>query len=79
LLPRLAPEVKQKDNEAFQPLAAFIAELPALEDVVWDCVNQVPPCILSSLDGLPGCRLHVGQFSMRSLVPMISMQTNVQW
>lgn len=53
-------------NEAWQALASFIAQLPALSDLVYNCASAVPPCILDALDQT-GCRLHVNTFRVPAL------------
>lgn len=65
------PETKQaKDlqNQMWEPLAALLCALPALTDLVYACLDQVPPCLLTALhENHPHCRLHVHTFSLRSL------------
>jgi hypothetical protein len=53
--------------EAWQPLAHFISQLPALEDLVWACGSRMPRCILSAVHA-KDCRLHMHCFRLSSLV-----------
>ncbi|KAF7531828.1 hypothetical protein G7054_g8513 [Neopestalotiopsis clavispora] len=63
------PEAKQKHNEAWQPFARMIARLSRLEDLVYSCADQVPPCLLAALhQHHPQSRLHVHTFCLRSLL-----------
>lgn len=45
-------------DNAWQTLASFIAELPAISDLVYNCASAVLSCILTALHQI-GCRLHV--------------------
>ncbi|KAF2464548.1 uncharacterized protein BDR25DRAFT_319076 [Lindgomyces ingoldianus] len=59
---------KARGNEAWKPVAQFLASLTGLKDLYWASTDQVPRCILDMLrTNLPGCRLHVHTFSLRSL------------
>jgi hypothetical protein len=53
--------------EAWQPLAHFISQLPALKDLVWACGPRMPRYILSAVHAI-GCRLHMHCFHLPSLV-----------
>ncbi|KAI1382318.1 hypothetical protein F4677DRAFT_401626 [Hypoxylon crocopeplum] len=55
-------------NEYWRPLAELIQQLPALQDLVYECSGQFPPCLLQILhEHLPKCRLHLDTFHLRSL------------
>lgn len=59
---------RQGWNEAWTPLALFLAWLPALKDLEFKCTDQVPICIISTLHQRhPKCRLHVSGFDLRSM------------
>ncbi|KAK6069381.1 hypothetical protein SCUP515_09086 [Seiridium cupressi] len=61
-------QAKHLHDESWQPLARFISTLPVLKDLVYSCLDQVPPCLLTSLhQHHPYSRLHVHTFSLRSL------------
>lgn len=50
-------------------LDELLGKLPALRNLTWGCAEQIPPCILRCLhECLPQCRLHMRNFSLRSLV-----------
>jgi hypothetical protein len=50
-------------------LKELLGKLPALRNLTWGCSEQIPPCILRCLhECLPQCRLHMRNFSLRSLV-----------
>lgn len=64
----LTDQEKQVQNEAWLPLARFLARLSGLKDLIYAAFDQVPTCILSSLQQHhPSSRLHVHTFSLRSL------------
>ncbi|OPB44628.1 protein kinase subdomain-containing protein [Trichoderma guizhouense] len=70
--PPQAPEeilqMKIKYQETWVGIAKFISRLSCLSDLVYDCMTQVPSCLLSALrDNCPDARLHVYTFSLRSL------------
>ena len=65
---RLRPQVATDHDKFWIPLATFLCRLPALRDLIYECRNQVPPCLLSTLhEKLSNCRLHIRTFSLRSL------------
>ncbi|KAK0742145.1 hypothetical protein B0T21DRAFT_360694 [Apiosordaria backusii] len=67
-LPRYTAQRKQEQNEAWQPFADFLGQLPALRDFVYACTHQIPPCVLTALhQHHPKSRLHMHTFSLRSL------------
>lgn len=70
--PPQAPEeilrMKIKYQETWVGIAKFISRLSCLSDLVYDCISQVPMCLLSALrDNCPDARLHVYTFNLRSL------------
>lgn len=67
-------QLVHEQDGAWKPLAALIQQLPALADLIWECMVQFPPCILDILHQglllrrhLPVCRLHITSFRFRSL------------
>ncbi|PLB46634.1 hypothetical protein P170DRAFT_477510 [Aspergillus steynii IBT 23096] len=65
------PDACYNDNPAWKPLAEFIKMLPGLKHLVYNYFSQFPPCLLEVLhNNLPGCKLHLYTFSMRS-VPLL--------
>ncbi|KAL7906013.1 hypothetical protein GGI35DRAFT_458576 [Trichoderma velutinum] len=70
-LPQSTEEVLQmkiKNQETWVRVTRFISRLSCLSDLVYDCMQQVPMCLLSALrDYCPDARLHVYTFSLRSL------------
>jgi len=58
-------------DSSWQPLASFIAQLPVLSDVVYNCASAVPPCILAALHQ-HRCRLHVNTFRVPDLHKTLS-------
>ncbi|KAK2836995.1 hypothetical protein FQN49_006515 [Arthroderma sp. PD_2] len=61
-------EETEQHNEAWFPLALFIAQLPGLKDLIYACPDQIPRCILSTLhQHHPNSRLHISHFLLRSL------------
>lgn len=53
---------------SWQPLVQFIRQLPALTDVVWNCKQKVPPCLLEALqESASRCRLWVNTFGFSKL------------
>ncbi|EFQ99275.1 protein kinase subdomain-containing protein [Nannizzia gypsea CBS 118893] len=62
------PEVTIELDTHWTPVAHFVAQLRALRDLVFDCTNQFPPCLLDVLhQTLPNCRLHLHTFGLRNL------------
>jgi hypothetical protein len=77
--------INQRDSELltdeaqWQKLNDFIQRFPALQEITWGCAEQIPRCVLKYLHtSLPQCRLHMRNFSLRSLVqpPQISIQVD---
>jgi hypothetical protein len=61
------PKTEPRPDKFWQPLAQFISSLQ-LKELVWKWTEQLPRCILSVLnEQIPGCRLHVHGFDLRSL------------
>lgn len=55
-------------DDTWKPLAALSRQLVALEDLIYRCPNQFPPCLLETLHQyLPHYRLHIDPFKLRSL------------
>lgn len=64
---RLANVIDDRDDR-WNPLASMIERLPALSDLIYECSNQLAPCILKALHQyLPQCKLHIKPFGFRSL------------
>lgn len=62
------PEVTMELDKHWAPLALFVAQLRALQDLVFNCTNQFPPCLLGVLHQiLPNCRLHLHIFGLKNL------------
>ncbi len=55
------------NSKAWLPLSHFIRQLPALKDLVWACGSNLPLSVLSAVHDR-GCRLHMHQFHLFSLV-----------
>ncbi|CAG8960191.1 hypothetical protein HYFRA_00010670 [Hymenoscyphus fraxineus] len=63
-----APRNEPAENPDFWvPLSRFIDEMPALQDLVWAFGSHMPRPVLSAVT-TAGCRLHMHQFSLRSLI-----------
>lgn len=61
-------QMKIKYQQTWAGIARFISRLSYLSDLVYDCISQVPMCLLSALhDNCPDAKLHVYTFSLRSL------------
>lgn len=60
-------------EDSWHPLASFIAQLPGLTDVVYNCASTVPLCILSVLRQHQ-CRLHVNTFRVPALSETLSAE-----
>lgn len=58
-------------DSAWQPLALFIARLPVLSDIVYNCASAVPPGILAALRHHRN-RLHVNTFRIPDLYRTLS-------
>jgi hypothetical protein len=64
----LSTQQKQTQNEAWLPFTKFLGHLPALTDLVYACIHQMPPCVLTALQKHhPKSRLHIDSFNLRSL------------
>ncbi|KAI9740054.1 MAG: hypothetical protein M1818_004805 [Claussenomyces sp. TS43310] len=62
------PQETIDEDDAWRPLADFIQQLPAIEDLYYKCTNQFSPCLLEVLHRhRPNCRLHFESFRFRSL------------
>lgn len=50
-------------------LSSFLQKLPALRELTWGCVEQIPSCVLKSIHekGQPLVRLHMQSFMLRCL------------
>jgi hypothetical protein len=56
------------DDAQWQKLNELLEKLPALQQITWGCAEQLPSCVLKYLHtSLPQCRLHMRNFSLRSL------------
>ncbi|KAK4071667.1 uncharacterized protein Triagg1_5905 [Trichoderma aggressivum f. europaeum] len=67
-LPEDVLQMKIKYQHTWVGIARFISRLSDLSNLVYDCISQVPMCLLSALrDNCPDARLHVYTFSLRSL------------
>lgn len=53
------------EDNAWHPLAALIRKLPSLTRLDFNCINQLPPCLLEAASA-QGCHLHIGYFGLRS-------------
>lgn len=61
------PKTEPRPDEWWQPLVRFISSVH-LKDLMWASTEQMPRCILAVLnEKIPGCRLHVHGFDLRSL------------
>ncbi|KAL1981338.1 hypothetical protein VTN96DRAFT_2779 [Rasamsonia emersonii] len=55
-------------SEAWNPLALVIQKCKHITDLIWVCRNQLPPCLLQTIDQYhPSCRLDMRSFRLRSL------------
>ncbi|KAM5464243.1 hypothetical protein MauCBS54593_007062 [Microsporum audouinii] len=62
------PEVTMELDKYWRPLAHFVVQLRALQDLIFNCTNQFPPCLLDvSHHIIPNCRLHLHSFGLRNL------------
>jgi hypothetical protein len=65
---RWPPTITLEEDNAWEPLADFIRQLPTLTEVVYNCSNQLSRCILEVLHReRSDCRLHMKTFYFRSL------------
>jgi hypothetical protein len=65
---RSRSEIVYDEDEAWVPLADLISSLTVLSDLMYDCPNQFPPCLLRALHEYhAGCRLHLKKFQLFSL------------
>lgn len=56
------------NNGSWRPLITLLDKLPKLEDLVWLCNEQFPPCLLGFLhQSRPKCRLRLYSFFLQSL------------
>lgn len=63
------PEERPNYDEAWLPLANFLAKLPGLKDLVHACADQISPTVLSAAHKRgPALRLHMHTFLLRNLV-----------
>ncbi len=66
--PAMMEQHKRAQAEAWLPFVEFVAQVPALKDLVYACTSQVPVSLLAALHRHhPRSRLHVRTFSLRSL------------
>lgn len=66
--PAMTEPYNTQNHQEWQPLASFLSKSPGLKHFIWASANQVPRCILDVLHNqLPDTRLHVENFSLRSL------------
>ncbi|KAK0666623.1 hypothetical protein QBC41DRAFT_230201 [Cercophora samala] len=59
-----------EDDARWTPLADLIGLLPALDDLIYECPTQFPPCLLQALHTSPNdrvARLHLHTFKLRML------------
>lgn len=61
------PQQGDDYTEAWKPLGEFIGQLPGLEDLVWAYTFSPPRYILSAVHTV-GCRLHMHNFHLGSLI-----------
>lgn len=55
-------------NDSWKPLVDFVRQLPSLDGLFYDCLHQLPPCLLECLhQNQPRCRLYINHFNLRSL------------
>lgn len=66
---RRSPQESHTRDSSWEPVAALLASLPALTDLIWTCPQQFPRCLLLILhsDKFVGCKLHLRTFRLRSL------------
>jgi len=65
---RWPANVVYNEYDAWNPVASMIEQLPALSDLIYNCSNQLAPCMLQALHQyLPQCRLHIKSLGFRSL------------
>ncbi|THW57175.1 hypothetical protein D6D20_08182 [Aureobasidium pullulans] len=67
------------ENEDWQSLTHLVKNLPALRKLTWACLEQIPPCILNTIDEkTPRCWLYMENFCLRSLVQPLSAPLNIE-
>lgn len=67
-----------EDDAHWQKLEELLERLRGLRDLTWGCAEQIPPCILKYIhESLPQCRIHMRNFSLRSLVQPPQIPINV--
>lgn len=55
-------------NDIWKPLAALVKQLTSLTDLIYECSDQFPSCMLDALhQSQPRCRLYLNTFKLRSL------------
>lgn len=61
-------EAVYETNDPWKPLADFVRQIPSLSDLLYDCLHQLPPCLLRCLhQSQPQCRLYINQFKLHSM------------
>ncbi|CRJ82119.1 hypothetical protein BN1708_008999 [Verticillium longisporum] len=61
-------EVVYENDHKWLPLAQLVEQMPALNDILYGCDNQIPPCLLDLIHRkLSGCKLRMSTFRLRSL------------
>lgn len=61
--------ITQYPEATWMPLASFISQLPALQDLVWAFGSHMPQSVLSAVSAR-SCRLHMHCFRLRSLIQL---------
>ncbi|KAK2837017.1 hypothetical protein FQN49_006492 [Arthroderma sp. PD_2] len=65
----MPPENTEEEDKDWTPVARFLIQLQALQDLVYNCKSRFPPCLLEALHKhLPVCRLHLHSFGLLSLI-----------
>ena len=67
-----------EDDAHWQKLEELLKKFRGLRDLTWGCAEQMPPCILRHIhENLPQCRIHMRNFSLRSLVQPPQIPINI--
>ncbi|KAK4496772.1 hypothetical protein PRZ48_012755 [Zasmidium cellare] len=63
------PAFTYEDDHTWKPLAQLVESLPGLRHLVYRPPHQFPPCLLKAVhSSVVGCKLHLLNFSFRSLL-----------
>lgn len=53
-----------EDEQLWQPFSEFMGRLSSLRLLEWGCSQQIPPCVLQTVQALEHCELHITTFAL---------------